>query len=104
MHALKVSNEILRLTARLTHIISSLLAQNASYKGEMSFEEASSGKYLLPQGGFLERNPREEEIQYFLLIVNVLLQESLKLYQRVSHLNKKNIKEKDFFLKTVPLG
>jgi regulator of CtrA degradation len=87
VHALKVSNEILRVTARLTQIMSCLLAQKAAYKGEISFEEALSDKYKLPTEGPWVFTPAEENLDYFPSIVVILLSESLDLYKRVLHLN-----------------
>lgn len=84
--SLKVSSEILRITARLTQIMACLLAQKAAYKGEITFEEAFSENFTLPQGALWTQNPENKTLEYFPLIVVTLLDESLTLYKRVSHL------------------
>ena len=85
--SLKISAELLRVTARLTQIMTWLLAQKAAYGGEMSFEEACTPQYKLPHGSLWLENLPYEDLDKMPLTLITLLEESQRLYVRVTHLS-----------------
>lgn len=91
--ALAYAGESMRLTTRLMQIASWLLVQRAVREGDMKAEDACAEKYrLMPtqasssQIDILERMPEG---------LNSLLDRSSRLFERVSHLDRKMFVEAD---------
>ena len=84
--SLRVSCETMRLTARLTQVMSWLMVQKAVHAGEIDREEARKPEYRLSgQDVCMEEVLEFEQEQAPEL--NELLERSLRLYQRVARLD-----------------
>ena len=93
--ALRTSAEVMRITARLSQIMTWLMAQKAADAGLMSLEEAASSEYR-PTGEPTCADPTDEEVRRFIpSMVVTLLDESLNLYVRVARLSELHARQEE---------
>lgn len=86
LNALYVSGEVMRITARLTQVIAWLMAQKAMNCGEISAQEAASKVYHPNNSAICLKQLDENMAQNMPSMVIMLLDDSYRLYVRVTHL------------------
>lgn len=85
LERLRVSRETLRLTTRLAHVMSWLLAQKAVHAGEIALRDAAAEPFQLSRASVcLEPSEDDDALSPRLL---KLLAESHRLYVRVARLD-----------------
>lgn len=90
LNNLIINSEMTRVTARLTQVMAWVLAQKAAISGEMPFHEANSSRFSPPKDPVCLFNSAEELNRSIPLVLIILLNDSLKLYERVLHLSQHN--------------
>lgn len=84
---LRINCEMTRVTARVSQVMTWLLAQKAAHAGEITFEEANAPRYRLDQDPFCLTDSIPGQENDLPLPVKDLLEESLNLYRRVLNLS-----------------
>ncbi|MFQ5785121.1 MAG: DUF1465 family protein [Alphaproteobacteria bacterium] len=92
--ALVHSQETMRLTARVTHMLAWLLTQRAVHSGEISAEDATGPRYRL-EGREVCLDVGAENAPTMPEALRALLARSRKLYQRVARLDDMMRRDRD---------
>jgi len=93
LNNLIINSEMTRVTARLTQVMAWILAQKAALSGEIDFAEANSEKFRPPADLVCLYDSSEGMNKKLPVILSILLNESLSLYERVLHLSQQNMKK-----------
>ena len=83
---LRVSYETLRVTARLSQVMTWLLTEKAVEKGEIPMDQARGDGFAIYGGTFCEDNPTEEELKDLPEGLCSLVSRTGSLYQRALRL------------------
>ncbi|MBA4118487.1 MAG: DUF1465 domain-containing protein [Candidatus Puniceispirillum sp.] len=93
--ALRTSAEVMRITARLSQVMTWLMAQKAADAGLMSIEEASGPEYKPTNEPTCADATDEELLKFMPSMVGTLLDESLNLYVRVARLSDLHARQEE---------
>ena len=85
---LRVSYETLRVTARLSQVMTWLLTEKAVEKGEIPVDQARGDGFAIYGGSFCEENPSEEELSELPEGLRSLVARTGSLYQRALRLEE----------------
>ncbi len=85
---LRVSYETLRITARLSQVMTWLLTEKAVASGEIPEDQARGNGFSIYGGDFCEQDPDEENIDSLPVGLIDLLNRSKSLYQRALRLEE----------------
>lgn len=83
---LRINCEMTRVTARVSQVMTWLLAQKAAYAGEITFDEANAPRYRLDEDPFCMTDSLQGQEEFLPLPVKDLLTDSFDLYRRVLNL------------------